>query len=436
MIGSGIFLLPAVLAPYGSTSLWGWLVAGSGTLFISLTLGALARRIPRIGGPYAYAHAAFGDLPAFLIAWGYWVSLWAGVAAIAVAFSGYLSIFVPLLKENSNVGAIAALAAVWLFTGINAAGVGTAGTVQLVTTVLKLLPLFLIAAAGLYLGDVSAIPATNPDAQPLPLLVATVAMLTMWAYVGMEAGTIPADDIVSPEKTIPRALVIGTLTATAVYVLATVGVMALVPATELAQSSSPFADAAARLFGGLGAKLVGVGAIVSILGALNSNILLSGQMPRAAALDGLFPRRLQGLNAAGAPVSALVVSSCLTSALIVMNYSRGLVAAFTLMILLSTLTTLVPYATSAAAYLALQNWRTPGPELVRRGPVVLAVVAFLFSLFAIIGSGLEVVGYGTILLIAGLPVYFYVTRRSPMPRAECTRNARGPVATPGDESAP
>jgi len=408
MIGSGVFLLPAVLAPYGSFSLLGWVVAGTGTLFIALTLGALARRLPKIGGPYAYTRAAFGDLPAFLIAWGYWISVWSGSAAIAVAFSGYLSVFIPALSHVPAAGAGAALAAIWLFTGINVAGVRTAGIVQLVTTLLKLLPLVAMAGAGLLVGDVASITATNPDQEPLPLLVAGVAMLTMWAYVGMEAATIPADDVVTPERTIPRALVAGTLTATAVYILATVGVMALLPADTLGASSSPFAEAAGAAFGSWGGPVIGIGALVSIVGALNANILLSGQMPRAAALDGLFLARFGRLHRNGTPAFALTVSAGLASALIVMNYSKGLVAAFELMILLSTLTTLVPYAASAAADLVLQV--RDGQAAIRWPSMAVSVAALLFSIFALIGSGVAVVGYGTLLLAAGLPVYFWVTR--------------------------
>lgn len=410
MIGSGVFLLPAVLAPYGSNSLLGWIGAGAGTLFIALMLGSLARRLPKIGGPYAYTRAAFGDLPAFLIAWGYWIAIWSAVAAIAVSFAGYLSLFFPAIGTAPFGGAIASLAAIWLLTGINIAGVRTAGIVQLVTTVLKLLPLLIIAVAGFASGDVAAIPAGNPENKPLPLMIASVVMLTMWAYVGVEAATVPADDIEAPERTIPRALFSGTLTATAFYILATLGVMALVPAAELARSTSPFADAASRVFGSWGTKFIGIGALISIVGALNANILLSGQVPRATALDRFFPARFEKLNSKSAPAFSLLISSLLASILIIMNYARGLVAAFELMILLSTLTTLVPYSASAAADLVLQKRDAAAGRKWRRSSVLIACAALIFSLFAIIGSGLEVVGYGLILLAAGLPVYFWMVR--------------------------
>jgi APA family basic amino acid/polyamine antiporter len=411
MIGSGIFMLPAVLAPYGGLSLLGWLAAGGGTLLIVLMLGSLARRQPGLGGPYAYTRAAYGDLAGFLVGWGYWVSIWAGVAAIAVAFVGYAGVLFPLLSASPAAGGMAALAVIWVVTGVNVWGVREAGALQLVTTLLKLLPLFLIAGGGLLLGDVTEIPERNPESQPVIVLAAGLVLLIMWAFVGVEGVTIPADDIEEPERNIPRALVVGTLTVTAVYLLATYGVMALVPLDELAQSTSPFADAAGMLFGPIGAVLVAVGAMVSTLGSMNGNVLVGGMMARALAKDGLFPGRFAGLGSGGSPAFALVASGLLSSLLVVMNYSRGLVAAFELLILLSTLTTLLPYAASAAAELKfIRRDRLSGAS-IPLGTVVIAGGALLFSLFTIIGSGVEVLVYGAILLAAGLPVFWSQKRR-------------------------
>lgn len=409
MIGNGIFMLPAVLAPYGSLSLLGWIFAGGGTLLVAVMLGSLARRIPKLGGPYAYTRTALGDLPGFLVAWGYWIAVWSATAAGAVAFAGYLGVFVPGVATDPVLGALTALAVIWVMTGINVAGVKTAGIVQLVTTLLKLLPLFLIAGTGLLVGDVTAVPAANPHDQSIPVLIASLVILTMWAYVGVECVTVPADDVVNPEKTIPRALVAGTLTVTAVYIIATYGVMALVPNADLAVSTSPFADAASIIFGPWGAGLVAFGAIISIAGSLNGNILVGGMMPRAIALDRLFPARFGDLNSAGAPGFALTVSGLLSSALIVMNYSRGLVAAFEVLILLSTLTTLLPYAASAVSELVLQK-RDADEGGWNWAAVSVAAGALGFSLFAIVGSGLEVAALGLILLAAGLPIYFWLTR--------------------------
>ncbi len=410
MIGSGVFLLPSVLAPYGAFSLAGWAVAATGTLFIALSLGSLARRLPRIGGPYAYVREAFGDLPAFLIAWGYWISLWTGMSAVAVAFAGYVGVFLPSLKNVPGAEAAVALLIVWVFTLVNCAGVKVAGITQLVTTILKLLPLFAIGGAGLAVGDLTHIAPTNPDNQPLLLLIATVSMMTMWAYLGVEGVTIPAEDVIDPKRTIPRALIVGTMTATFVYVLATMGVMSVIPAAELAQSSSPFADAASRLVGPWGAMFIAGGALVAIAGALNALVLLAGQTLLAAARDGLFPVRFQTLNSRGVPVGALVLSSSLSSMFILMNYSGGLVAAFTTMMLLSTLMCIAPYAASASADLLLQRRDRSRGEPVRVGSVLVAATALLFASFAIVGSGKDVIVYGSLLLCAGLPVYYWITR--------------------------
>lgn len=408
MIGSGVFLLPAVLAPYGSYSLGGWIISALGSLFIALTLGSLASKIPKIGGPYAYTYAAFGQLPGFLIAWGYWISCWTGVAALAVACSGYISVFVPVVNNVPVAGAISSIIIVWTFTTINISGVRTAGIVQLITTVLKLLPLIIIAFAGLAVGNSGNIHATNPNNESMPILLAGVAMLTMWAYTGVESATVPADDVINPSKTIPRALITGTLTATFIYILSTFGVMALIPQHQLAESSSPFADAAKTIFGGIGEYLIAAGALISIIGTLNSLILLSGQMPLAAGLDRLFPERFVKLNQSGTPGFGLIFSSILATILIIMNYSKGLVSAFTIMILLSTLTTLIPYALSAASEIVLTRKEREKNNTKR---IIIAIFALLFSLFAIIGSGLEVILYGLILLAIGLPVYYLMIKR-------------------------
>ena len=405
MIGNGIFLLPAVLAPYGSLSVLGWVFSGVGTLLIAFMLGALARRNPRLGGPYAYTHMAFGDLPSFFVGWGHWISYCSATAVGGIAFVAYLGFFVPQLVQAPAAGAIAALAIIWIVTALNISSTKSAGIFQLITTVLKLVPLFLIAGGGVLLGDVSAIPASNPHNESPVLLISGLVILTMWAFVGVENVTIAADEVIEPEKTIPRALFIGTLTAVAFYITATMGVMALIPQAELAQSSSPFADAAVVLFGNWGGALVAVGAIVSIVGALNGNVLTSGMLPRAIAMDKLFPMRFANLNKAGSPAFSLVVAACIGSILIVMNYTKGLLAAFEMLIMLSTLTTLLPYSASALSEFILQKRDAAAGGRVNYKAVAIALGALMFSVFAIVGSGLEVAAYGLVLLAAGYPIY-------------------------------
>lgn len=407
MIGSGIFLLPASLAPYGALGLAGWAVSSVGALLLAWVFARLARIEPAAGGPYAYTRRAFGDLAAFLVAWGYWISIWTSLAALAVAFVGYLTPFVPALARIPAAAALVAVTAIWVLVAANAAGVRTAGRVQAVTTALKLLPLVLIALAGIVHFDVAPFAAPRSGTGPLAADVAAVVALTLWAFLGLEAATVPAEHIRDPDRTIPRATLTGTALAALVYIFSTVGVMVLLDQAALGASTAPFADAAAALGGAWAAKAVAAGAAISCFGALNGWMLLVGELPLAVARDGLFPRVFSRLSSRGTPVAGTVLAGALATALVSLNYARGLVELFTFFILLSTLSTLVAYAFSSLSVFLLREGR--GRRLPAAGAVA-AGLAFAYSLWAMGGAGADVVYWGFLLLMCGLPVYVAVKR--------------------------
>ena len=203
MIGSGIFLLPASLASFGPISIAGWVATSFGAVVLALVFGRLARLVPKTGGPYAYTREGFGDFAGFLIAWGYWIALWAGNAAVAVAFAGYLGYLVPAIGQSNLAGLMVALAAIWFLTWVNIRGVAAAGAVQVVTTVLKILPLLLIATVGLAYVEPSNFTPVNASGQSNAAAIAACAALTLWAFLGLESATVPAGDVEQPEKTIP-----------------------------------------------------------------------------------------------------------------------------------------------------------------------------------------------------------------------------------------
>jgi APA family basic amino acid/polyamine antiporter len=411
MIGSGVFLLPASLAPFGGISIVGWLVSAAGAVCLALVFARLGQLLPRTGGPYAYARAGFGDFAGFLVAWAYWISMWTTDAALAVAFVSYMTVFIPALNNVPLLGAGAALFAIWLLTAVNVLGVRPAGFVQVVTTVLKLLPLVAIIVAGLFFFDASHFQPFNPSGRAaLPAISATVT-LTLWAFLGLESGTVPADEVHEPERTIPRATLLGTLIATIVYILGTVAVMGIIEPRTLATSTAPFADAARAIVGSWGAYVFAAGAAISCFGALNGWILLSGQLPYAAARDGLLPAPLARLGRNGAPASGIVISSVIGSVLVALNYTRGLVGAFTFMILLATLATLIPYVFSSLAALLVRGEATAARRANETGIFVTAALAFLYALWAIAGSGRDAVFWGFLLVVAGLPLYVVMVRR-------------------------
>lgn len=409
MIGSGIFLLPASLAGVaGPVSILAWVFTGAGAMLLAFVFARLGGAFPRTGGPYAYARRAFGDFVGFQTAWGYWIAAWAGNAAIAVAFVGYLAVFWGGLGDSNLLAALVGIGVIWLVTAINVLGTRQGAIVQGVTTVLKFVPLALIAIVGLFFMHSSNFTPFAPHGTFSAISAA--APLTLWAFIGLESATVAAEEVKDPKRNIPRATIYGTAITTVVYIVGTIAIMGIVSRGALAHSASPFALAAGTAFGGSWDKVVAVVALIATFGALNGWVMLQGRIPLAAAEDGLFPKRFAKVHGERrTPVFGLVVSSVLVSALMLANYTKGLVDAFTFVLLLATLTTLVPYAYSAAAqaYLYITEPELfEGKRFLR--DTVIAGLAFAYSLWAITGSGKDIIAKGFILLMAGVPVYVYM----------------------------
>ena len=412
MIGSGIFLLPSSLAPYGLNSIVAWLLSAAGAIALAVVLSRLSRAFPEGGGPYAYTHAAFGPLAAFLVAWGYWINVWVGNAAIATGAVSYLVPFAPRIGADPHVSAAVVVAILWILTAVNCIGVRAAGWVQGVTTVLKVLPLLAIAAVGVFRVRLDSL--AGNAAVPFSLSAVTAsATLTLFALLGLESATIPDGKVANPERTIPRATMIGTILTAFIYVVSCTTVLVLLPTARLAASHAPFADVAGMFWGGTGAALVALAAAISGFGALNGWILLQGEVPYVMAKDGVFPKVFARTSRRDTPVVALVFGSVLVTLLVFLNAGGTTVHVFTFMVLLATSACLVMYLVCSLALLKLQWQGRLGDA--RRGTAGLAVVgliATLYSLWAIAGAGTEASLWGLALFAAGGPVYLAMRRRA------------------------
>ena len=407
MIGSGVFLLPSALAVYGGISIIGWLFSTIGAFILALLFSYLSKAMPSAGGPYAYTREGLGEFAAFIVAWGYWISIWCGNAAITVALVSYLSVFFPILAIDNLSAVLTGLSAIWLLTWVNTKSLHAVGKVQLITTVLKLVPLCLIAVCGLFYIDTTHFSPFNRSNETTFGAIISTATLTLWAYLGMESATIPTQNIDNPEKTIPRATLLGTLITAFVYIFGTIAVIGLMDADSLKNSAAPFADAAAKMWGESARQAVAIGAIISTFGALNGWLLMQGQVPLGMAKDNLFPALFKKENSKGVPALGIVVSSILVSCLMGMNFSKTLVEQFKFMILLSTLTVLIPYLFSAASYVLILK-RENVSNTMRSFKLTIAFLAFSYSLWAVVGSGQEVVYWGFILLMLGIPVFVFM----------------------------
>ena len=424
MVGSGIFTLPAVLAgEAGPISIVSLAFTGLGAMLLALVFANLGRAHPRTGGPYYFARRAFGDFVGFQTAWAYWIAAWVGNAAIAVAFAGYLGVFWGDVNTSNWLAALVAIGAVWLFTLVNILGTRETGIAQVLMTVLKFVPLAVIGIIGLFYMDGGNFTPFTPAAGGFDWNITAAATLALWAFIGLESATVPAEEVKDPEKTIPRATILGTLATTLLYVVALVAIMGILSQTVLAGSSAPFADAANAIWGGtfLGlswGKWIALVAMAATLGALNGWIMLTARVSLAAADDGLFPKQFARVHGERrTPVFGLLVSSVLVSGLVLYNWNASFADRFTDVVLLATWMTLIAYAYAAAAELVL-FFREP--ELfswVKLGrDSVIAGLAFAYSVWAIWGSGEEWLAKGFMLLLFGIPVYIWMKwRQTPEP---------------------
>lgn len=405
MIGAGIFLLPATMAAYQGIGIIGWIIASIGALMLAFIFGKLSKIYPKAnGGPYAYAKIGLGDFAGFLVAWGYWISIWCTNAAIAVALVGYLGAFFSGLTDNPFLSSLTGLSFIWLFTWINSKDIKTIGAVQVITTILKVIPIIFIIIVGVFFVDFSQVFIFSFKTDSILADITAVTTLTFFAFLGMESATVPSNSISSPEKTIKKATVYGTVFTTMLYILSFIVIIGLIPPETLANSTAPFADTAYKLWGDNGKYLVAFGAVVSTMGALNGWILIQGQIPASAAKDQLFPKFFKKVNKHNSPIRGIVFSSILATILMLCNYSKSLVEAFTYMMKLSTLSVLIPYLFSITTFvLVLKKNNKKG--------LLLASMAFLFSIWIIIGCGAEIVFLGFLLLLLGIPAFVYLTKQ-------------------------
>ncbi|MEU6058475.1 amino acid permease [Streptomyces sp. NPDC047097] len=413
IIGGGIFLLPASVAPYGTISLVAFGVLTAGALTLALVFGRLAERHPQTGGPYVYAREAFGDFAGFLTAWSYWITTWVSNAALAVAAVGYLDVLIPV-RHSTAATIAAALAVQWLPALANLAGTRYVGAVQLTATVLKFVPLLLVAVGGLFFFDSANLGPFQAGSTSAAGAISASAAILLFSYLGVESAAVSAGEVRDPRRNVGRATILGTLGAASLYLLGTLSVFGLVAHDRLIGSSAPFTDAVNTMFGGTwGGTAVACMALVSMVGALNGWTLLSAQTPYAAAQDGLFPRFFTHKRR-GVPTYGVLTTVVLASLLTVYNYTAGPAGVFETLVLVTTFTATVPYLLSTAAQIHfLLTGRADcvnRPRLIRDG--VLALLAFAFSLWLVAGSGYAAVYQGVLFLFAGVLVYAVMAARA------------------------
>lgn len=413
VIGMGIFMLPASLAPYGLNAFVGWAVTLVGALFVASLFANFARALPGDDGPYAYTRRAFGNGTAFFVMWTYWVSVFISNATIVIGVVGYLTALFPVLSGSPLFAPALALALIWLFVAVNLYGTRTSGRVQMVSTILKLVPLFAVIGLGVYIlfatpqQYLAHVPTT-----PMSFGAMTAAgTIAVFAMLGVECATIPAGKVDRPERTIPRATMFGTVLTALIYIAVSAIALLLIPQAELGSSTAPFVDLFNRYVGPGSGRWIAVFVVICGLGALNGWTLIVAELTVSFVHHGVFPQVLAAPNRFGAPVMALLLSGVLGSAMVLMNYSRSLADGFTFLSVMSTAANLPLYFLGGLAMIKL--WRrgvVTGAGGKSGWMLASAVASVLFTFMAAYGMGSEAMMWAVALGAVSLPV-FYGRRR-------------------------
>jgi len=430
IIGVGIFNLPTSLAAYGPVTLVSMALTTVGALALALLFAALSRRLPADGGPYAYARTAFGNRLGFVNAWSYWITAWAGNAAIAVGWVLYVEHFINK-DHNRLFSVLLVLAGLWIPAAVNLSGVQNMGSVQIVTTVVKFVALAFMAIVGLFYIRAANYTPWNVSGESTISAIGGGMAIALFSYLGVETAAVAAAKVRDPDRNVPKATILGTLATAVVYLLSLTAVFGILPTAKLASATAPFSDAANTMFGGTWAgDVLAVAVIISGLGALNGWTMICAEMPLAAAEDGLFPERFKRISKNNVPAFGIIASTVLASIAMIINYlgSSG-PTVFTTLVLMTGITAAVPYGFSALAQL---KWRwadhraTQTPRLVR--DLIVAILSVVFSVLFIVysrntGHGFWVywapffLAAGALLL--GIPVFLgqrrHMSRPAPVP---------------------
>jgi APA family basic amino acid/polyamine antiporter len=447
IIGAGIFLNPAIVAQRvgsGALTLAAWGLGAAIAIAGGLCFGELGSRRPRAGGGYVYLRDAFGPLPAFLYGWALLLVMATGaIAAVAVTFARYT---VALAGWPAGVTVPLAIAAIVLLSAVNYLGVRPGAMVQNAFTLLKLAALAALIVAGI-LAAASSAPGPVADAAALAAtaaatphgLAATVLALgsalvpVLFAYGGWQQSNFVAEEIIAPERNLPRAIVLGVAIVVAVYLLANVTYLAALGAPGLAASQAPAADTMGRLVGPAGAMLISAGIAVSTFGFLNLVILVSPRVYQAMAEDGAFIPALARLHPRYRTPAAAIVFQAAWAVLLTLSGSYGALLDWVVFgdwiffgLAVATLFVYRRRERNASAEGGARATGTGGAQGDRgaaeahRGyralgyPVTpaLFIAAAAFVVVSSVLSNPTNALYGTLLLLAGVPGFLFWRRRA------------------------
>ncbi len=415
VIGTGVFTMPAVLAAAGTMSLLVLAVIAIGAMLLATLFGQLTRRVPSAdGGLYAYARHEFGDFAGYLTGWCYWIQAWAGNAAIVSAWVFYVDALFGLHPSGLGNWGIA-LSGLWIPAAVNLAGVRQMAWFQNLTVVLKFLPLLFVAVVGWFFVSSGNFGAFNASGGSFYDAIGIAAGVALFSFIGVEVAAITAKRVGDPRKNVARASLFGTAASAVLYLLASAAVMGLVPHHDLVNNGAPFVNAFEAVFshGAWAGKLVAGLAVVSGIGALNGWTLVTAEVSRAVAADGLFPRAFAWADRKDSAWFGIVLAAALPSLLMLWSYTTATgLTVFTDLVDLTVVTVAIPYLFSACAQLAyLVSGRRKVQGWLLGRDLAIAGTSVLFSLWVTFAAGYQAVYQAVVIVLAGIVLYAFIAGR-------------------------
>ena len=399
MIGAGIYVQPAQLAPYGWTGALAWLVAIPGAMLLAYVLTKLTQARPQATGIVEIVGDTLGPLPGVLVGWSYWIAVLSANAIIAVTAVRYAASFIPALTSSALATALASTALVWALTALNLGGARGAGRFQVATTVLKLLPL---AAVVLILIGLAAFEPARFIANEQPPFAAdqftTALTLAFFPMIGFEAASLAAERVQNPARNVMRATLWGAAFTGLFYVIISNGIVFALPPAQVAASDAPIAMFVESYWGVGASLIVAAFASISAIGCLNGWVLMQGELPLGMARAGLLPRFLSRTSPRDVPTAAILLGSVFISVLILSGAIPGLTGVLTFMLQLTTAATLWFYASACVVAIRL--------GLIRP----LAWIGLAVSAWVLWGCGTEAVLLSIGLMLTAVPLYYFASR--------------------------
>lgn len=409
MIGSGVFMLPATLAEVSGplATILAWILTTIGSVLVAISFANLGSKFPETGGAYQYVKEAFGEFAGFLSAWLYWNGSWIGNTAILVTLTSYSAAIFPFLNHPIY-SIIYSSAILWAVTILNIVGVKQAGKIQSFTTVFKIVFFALFIIVAFLNFDKNNLIPLLPENKGLET-ISLAATTTLWAFIGLESATVAAGEIKDPEKNVKRSTIYGLVISAVIYLAISIASMGAMPNEVLAKSTAPLTDILTKALGSSVGIIISAIVVVSILGTTIGWILATARVSYAAGQDGVFPKIFGKVSSKyNTPVYSLVISSALVNILLLTNYQRSMVSAFAFITILATLSYLPVYLLSVSAEIMIM-FRTEKKISIRMfvAKSILPLLAFIYTVWTIYGSGAEIVMWGFILMLLGVPFYIY-----------------------------